>query len=448
MTNNNIAVWFSPCRYFIFSLAFLFISPIVASPTTPNYIQILNNADPFLKDKNFQGLFDYLISYEFDFAGQAEYDYVLGLAALESNQPNLAVQILQRAVDVDALFSGARMALARAYFSTGDLERAKFHFTLLLEQNPPAKAQPVIKQYLANIEQLSKNYSASLHTYLELGMGFDSNANASTDLDLFYGFQLDPKNIETQSVFSTLLGALKYNYPIDAYQKLTANMMLGNRTNASAHYVDMNMLSMDLKYSYVFSSFSAYGLVRENHNQIEDKFNQNALETHMGLDFNQSDNSFFNIDLSAAKQRFNNQLSIQDATSYSAWLTSTSRLENNWLIGASFGVAKDDASEALSPYSNNKISARLFSFTPVTDNLTFNMQLGAYKTDYSKEQLFFGEQRKDKRYNLMTSLSYNNFLAKSWQLTGRLILTKHQSNISIYQFDRGEIGIYLRKTFD
>jgi hypothetical protein len=279
-------------------------------------------------------------------------------------------------------------------------------------------------------------------------MGFDSNANASTDLDLFYGFQLDPKNIETQSVFSTLLGALKYNYPIDAYQKLTANMMLGNRTNASAHYVDMNMLSMDLKYSYVFSSFSAYGLVREYHNQIEDKFNQNALETHMGLDFNQSDNSFFNIDLSAAKQRFNNQLSIQDATSYSAWLTSTSRLENNWLIGASFGVAKDDASEALSPYSNNKISARLFSFTPVTDNLTFNMQLGAYKTDYSKEQLFFGEQRKDKRYNLMTSLSYNNFLAKSWQLTGRLILTKHQSNISIYQFDRGEIGIYLRKTFD
>lgn len=448
MSNNKNSILYLPYHYLIYSLTFFSSHLAIANTTTPSYSQVLTDANTLITTKNYRDLFDYLIRYEFDYAGKAEYDYLLGLAALETQQPNLAVQILQRAVDVDALFSGARMALAQAYFATGDLERAKFHFTLLLSQNPPKNALPVIKQYLSNIEILANNYRPSWNGFFEAGAGFDSNANASTDLDLFYGFQLDSKNIETESVFSTFLGSIKYTHPIDIKQKLTSSITLGNRNNPSAHYVDMNMFSMDLKYNYALPTFSAYGLVRENHNQIENQFNQNALEAHLGLDFNQNERAFFNIDFSATKQRFNSQLSIQDTTTYAAWITSTTQLKNNWLFGTSLGVAKDDASDAQSPYSNNKISGKIFSFTPLTDHITFNMQLGAYKSTYSKEQLFFGEQRKDNRYNLITSLTYSDFLAKNWQLSGRFIFTKHQSNISIYQFDRTEVGLHLRKTFN
>jgi hypothetical protein len=134
--------------------------------------------------------------------------------------------------------------------------------------------------------------------------------------------------------------------------------------------------------------------------------------------------------------------------SYAIWLTSTKTTKNNSLVGFSVGLATDDTSQTDSPYSNNKVSARLFYRIPVSNALRANFQLASYQTDYDEEPGFFGEIRKDKRYSGSAALTWLNFIGEQWQMTARLSLTNHQSNVSLYEFQRAELGLSVRKTFE
>ena len=180
----------SLCAFFV--LSFLVFPDILWAEQSVKASKhaLFQHANQLLQQNNFSELYSFLLPYELTYAGNEQYDYLLGLAALESEKANIAVQVLQRAVDMDAMFSGARMALARAYYTTGDYERARHHFELLLLQNPPIQAQTTIKQYLINIDLQAKKYSPHLSAWLEGTLGYDTNANASTEQDLFYGFKL------------------------------------------------------------------------------------------------------------------------------------------------------------------------------------------------------------------------------------------------------------------
>ena len=417
-------------------------------PAHPSKSTLFQQANLLLKQKNFSALYTYLLPHELSYAGNEHYDYLLGLAALESDKANIAVQILQRAVDMDAMFSGARMALARAYYSTGDYERARHHFELLLLQEPPEQAQTVIKQYLINIDLQAKKYTPHLYTWFEGSLGYDTNANASTEQDLFYGFKLDDKNIETASSFASLNAGSYYSHPITAQSRFAASTNIGHRANPSASYVDLTYLSIDGQFHHKFEPFSAYGFLRTTATLIDNDFNQQSIELHSGLDYIASQTVNFNVHLTIADQQFTDELSIQDTMSYAIWLTSTKTTKSNSLVGFSVGLATDDSSQTDSPYSNNKVSARLFYRIPVSNALRANFQLASYQTDYDEEPGFFGEIRKDKRYSGSAALTWLNFIGEQWQMTARLSLTNHQSNVSLYEFQRAELGLSVRKTFE
>lgn len=433
-----------------FALSFLLLPLLLWAdqPAQPSRNKLLQHANLLLKQKNFSELYTYLLPYELNYAGNEHYDYLLGLAALESDKANIAVQILQRAIDMDAMFSGARMALARAYYSTGDYERARHHFELLLLQNPPAQAQTVIQQYLINIDLQAKKYTPHFYTFIEGTMGYDTNANASTEQDLFYGFKLDDKNIETASGYASFNAGSYYSHPITAQSRFAASANAGHRANPSASYVDLTYLSIDGQFHHKFEPFSVYGFLRSSATLIDNDFNQQTLELHSGIDFAASSAVNFNLHLSVAEQQFTDELSVQDVMSYAIWLTSTKTTKSNSLVGFSIGMATDDTTQTDSPYSNNKVSARLFYRIPVSNALRANLELASYHTDYDTEPGFFGEVRKDKRNRGSAALTWLNFIGEQWQMTARLSVTDHQSSVSLYEFKRAELGISVRKTFE
>jgi len=63
--------------------------------------------------------FELLSKHEFDLAGNPLYDYLLGVAALDSGRYGEAIFSLQRALELQPDYSGARMALARAHYEAG-----------------------------------------------------------------------------------------------------------------------------------------------------------------------------------------------------------------------------------------------------------------------------------------------------------------------------------------
>ena len=118
----------------------------------------LGKADALLKAGKAKEGYTLLAPHEYEMAGNVDYDYLLGIAALDSGKPDKASLALERVLAVNPNYIGARLDLARAYFALADYERAKTEFEAVQAQNPPPAAKTVIEQYLAAIDNEAESF--------------------------------------------------------------------------------------------------------------------------------------------------------------------------------------------------------------------------------------------------------------------------------------------------
>ena len=111
----------------------------------------LRDADALIKDGKPADAYALLEPLEFDRAGEVRFDYLLGIAALDSGKPDKATLAFERVLAVDPNFAGARLDMARAYYQLGDMPRAKTEFETVLKLNPPEAARATIQNYLGAI---------------------------------------------------------------------------------------------------------------------------------------------------------------------------------------------------------------------------------------------------------------------------------------------------------
>lgn len=108
-------------------------------------------------------------------AGQPEYDYLLGVAALDSGRIDEAIIAFERVLALIPNHAGAQMDIARAYYAAGSYDLAEAAFLKLRSANPPPAAQQAIGQYLEAIQARRAQTRAGWAGYGELGLGYDSN---------------------------------------------------------------------------------------------------------------------------------------------------------------------------------------------------------------------------------------------------------------------------------
>ena len=87
--------------------------------------KILLDADALIKSGKPDEAYSLLEPFEFERSGEVRFDYLLGVAALDSGKPDKATLAFERVLLVDPDFAGARMDMARAYYQLGDLQRAR-----------------------------------------------------------------------------------------------------------------------------------------------------------------------------------------------------------------------------------------------------------------------------------------------------------------------------------
>jgi tetratricopeptide (TPR) repeat protein len=108
-------------------------------------------------------------------SGQPEFDYLLGVAALDSGRLDEAIIAFERVLAVMPNHAGAQMDLARAYYAAGSFDLAQAAFEKLRDENPPPAAREAIGRYLQAIEERKHQTQAGWARYGELGLGYDSN---------------------------------------------------------------------------------------------------------------------------------------------------------------------------------------------------------------------------------------------------------------------------------
>ena len=205
----------------------------------------LDKADVLMKQGKPAEAYSLLEPYEFQLSGDIKFDYLLGIAALDSGKPDKATLAFERVLAVDPNFAGARIDMARAYFQLGDLTRAKAEFETVLTQNPPAAARATIDNYLTAIAKQEDAKKTRVSGYVEGFMGRDNNVNFATSQNQIAVpalgnliFTLNPSSVKSPDSYRGIAFGGEISHQITSELGVYAGADVRKRSNISLDTFD------------------------------------------------------------------------------------------------------------------------------------------------------------------------------------------------------------------
>lgn len=191
LVKNNFSVVFS-IRFFALALILCALSAVVFAEEKPSEsAEFLRQAEQHLAAGDTERALNLLLEHEYEFAGLAEYDYLLGLAAVRSNKAALGLFALDRLLLANPLHAGGRLERAIALVQLGQFEQADLELAQLEEMSPPPEAAKVIRKYRDRLSERKRLQSEPSHSFMITGgLGHDSNVNsapADYNVELFGG---------------------------------------------------------------------------------------------------------------------------------------------------------------------------------------------------------------------------------------------------------------------
>lgn len=427
------------------------------------YEELLQKADQLIKDGKPGAAYALLEPLEFEHAGAERFDYLIGIAALDSGKPDKATLALERVLMVNPASLAARLEMGRAYFQLGDMPRAKTEFELVQKLSPSEEGRNISQKYLDEIalhESGKQTYSSA---YIEATAGHDSNVNNSTSQALVFvdaiasNTTLDPVNIKTADQYAGVsaggkithkpntslelfAGAdmRKRNYSVqksfdalglDAHagmafsmkaERLQLSVLGGQYYLGGAHYSDSRGIKVDWR--HVFSPANQLNIMSQ---QIEYKFAEVAMQPN---DYTQQVNGI-------------------------GWLHVLADGKTS-LSGNAYWGSEQDTSTLLTPATPNGGRTdgaktlngfRLGAQTAITDKTSLFASAGMQNGNFSRLNPLFLRQRNDRLQDAAVGTLWRR--DKLWAMRAQLGYAKNDSNIAIYEYDRLEISVTVRRDF-
>lgn len=435
----------------------------------------LRDADALLQAGKPADAYTLLEPLEFARAGELRFDYLLGIAALDSGKPDKATLAFERVLAVDPNFAGARLDMARAYYQLGDLPRAKTEFELVLKQSPPEAARVTIQKYMDAIAAYEQSQRTQVSGYAEGVVGRDSNiANSTTQTFTFASNSiwsgLFPSNQLPPS--STLAGN---------YEGVNAGMAIHHRLNTRWG---------------VFGNADLH----QHGNTTHTAYDSTAVDAQVGLSL-QDGNSGYKLSLTGGQtdsggtmhrnaqglagvwqyapspsQQFSafGQWSQNRASGYPATSPSTdARIEGDTdqlvlgaggvhlfsdtpgaLFGSIFIGQEKDVAPVISAGLPNGgrvdgrkdfAGLRLGMQTRLSGTWDGTVSLGWQSAKYANVNPMTLDNRSETQTDLSLGLAWH--LNKDWTLKPQVSFTHKDSNIALYSFDRTDLSVTLRRDF-
>lgn len=429
------------------SLTLCFVMACVATAAENLNPELLyQQAKELLQKGQADQAFALLAAQEGVLAGDDSYDYLLGVAALDSQQAGEAIFSLQRLIARKPDFSGARLELARAYFEVGDNELARTEFARVLAENPPPNVIAAVTDYQAAIDARSSAYKTTVQLYLEAGAGYDGNALSATDEQIFLGFQLAESNLAQSSAFANTAFGGFINKPLTTASALLFTGRLDHRSTPSTHFIDASNLDLGVAWNW---------------NEGDNNFSlaANNLFSFLAREYSRRDTGLTanylrqvnkNLQMAAfaraAISRFNGAaLSVRDVNQTMFGVSAVRSFAASQL-SLSLTKNADTTVDSTSPFSTDGFAVTLSSSWFRSGGVQYVFDANFSRTDY--DDPYFGFTRQDDTYSFTGSGIWPDFPAKKWTMTTRANYSFKHSTVSLFQFDRLEVGVSFRKIFD
>lgn len=426
--------------------------------------QLLIKAESMIIIGNPAAAYALLEPFEFELAGEERFDYLLGIAALDSGMPDKATFALERVLQVNPNSTAARLDMARAYFQLGDFPRAKFEFNIVLQQKPSEAALDNIKKYLEKIHTLETGNNSSITGYIEGTVGSDSNVNNSTSQTRIYvdtlaaNATLDPTNIRTSDTYIAAAAGAEITYRLNSFWHVYAAADARKRRYTTQQSFDA--LNLDARAGIARNGdtnqvrlglMNGQYILGTAHNS--DASGINTEWRHILSPANQlklfGQFSQYRFVDTVMKQNDFDQQSIGGG-----WQHVLSNGKSSLFCNLYQGTEKDVSTIITLPASPNggrTDGARNFSgirfggHMAVSNKSILFVNAGIQQGHYEKTNYWFQRKRVDQLTDLNMGINWQ--INKDWTARPQLIYAMNDSNIEIYAFNRTDISLSIHRDF-
>ncbi len=256
-------------------------SAIENSSTNEAYETLLQQADQLIDNNQADEAYALLASYETEHAGDPRFDYIIGIAALDSGLPDHAASVLERALAANPEFTAARLELGRAYFQMGDFQRAKSAFDITLAQTTSEEVRTDINGYLDEMAIRAAVRHTSLKGFVGLTVGRDNNFNNSTkeprvrlfDAQNWVIHTIDPINMKVSDNYYAAEAGIQIDQELTSHWGVFASMAYRNRTPFNQTTLRMTNLDMraGLQYATHTNRFRVNAVMADSYTHIRAK---------------------------------------------------------------------------------------------------------------------------------------------------------------------------------
>ena len=409
-------------------------------------------ATKLIDQRDFKAAYALLEPLESERAGDGDYDYLLGIAGVESGNTTRGVFALERVLALDPSNKNARAEMAKGHLIMGEIDASKTEFNSVLAQNPDAETKKTINKLLNAIDKI-EGTTTTFGAYLEAGLGYDSNVSSAPGLNtiavpLFGGALLDLGNgaQEESDTFNNLAAGVSFRHPFNLRLSAFGSAAVIGKNNFSEKFdTRTHDFNAGLQYKYDQSSYS-FALQSNQFYLDGDAFRRANGGTLQWL---------HNIDA-------RNQAGLYAQYTHLDFVDNKTRNANRSILGANAAhVFAGDYNPVLfgSIYAGTeKATDNDFRFLDqditgvrIGGQLSFSNQWQMFSTlaaefrDNEDSDPIFFKKRKDKQYDMSIGLNY--VPAPSWIIKPLISYSKNKSNIDLNDFDRSIISINVRKDF-
>jgi len=390
-----------------------------------------------------------------DYEGLNEFDYVLGLAAYKSKHFNQAIFALERVVKNSPELLSPRYTLASSYFHAGNLEAAKVEFNQLksISNADIKKTFPQLKDYLSAIETLTNQAKGKWQSQIDLGLGYDSNANSGVDVDVinipllgeiklfdnsktisgsFTQTQLQTSYVKPLNKKSSWygIGKVRYaNYNDKAeMDRIFADLFFGYQHKLAKTKYHINGFYRPLWFDANSNSTGKYLDYYGISSSIE---RIHLKDTKCGVDLSYANLAYHQTDLDRDQLLANvwYQLTIKQFTSKLSLLLGQENPDNN----------------LFKHLGRDYLGVNYHLSTQLNNAILINTQFDYIRSNYQAKHPLFNKTRDDTLFK--ATVSYQQQFNKQWSWLVNLIYLKNKSELPLYNYQRALVSTVIRYKF-
>ena len=412
--------------------------------------EILDRARRLMQQNNPQAAYQLLAPLESRRAGDVDFDYLLGIAALDSGQRERAVFALERVLAVNPNHAQARAEIARAYFEMGEKANAKREFENVRNANPPEAVKQTIARYLSALEAGPTLFSG----FVELGFGYDSNVNSATSsnqiaIPALGGIvaTIAPSGVKQSDNFGSAAGALnfvygftpewavvagaaasgQFNHDHDEFSTGTADGNLGLRWSPGKEAITVGYQGQDFQVDHADFRRTNGAIAQWQHNFSE--YSQVSVFAQAA-----------DLDYPTQTPRDARRTIGGLAFGY-GWDTPSKPV----VFGSVYGGNERDKNADFQNLGNKPVGVRFGGQVSVGEKTVLFSLLNYERRVYGADDPFFLVTRRDNQTDVRVGVNYT--LSPGWLLIPQVSYTDNESNIDLNHYERTVVSFAVRRTF-